>query len=422
LGLAERDPDTDIFHNSVVLLGLDGEIKARRRKITAESKWACPGPTRQLDVADTPWGKIGLLICSETYFSLLPRALALKGADLLLVPANWPPGSLDPGRLWQSRALENGVYLAACNRAGQDKRLDMKDARSYLFDPWGEDLLAGREVEPGIFLAEIPLEDGRLPSADERGHRLADRKPGFYHYIYSNLSRIKDLKTYLELPEPGLLDVHALGLEVGASCQGEELWSRLDGLPGGGNSLVVLPALRSDRVPLSELSATADRLETHMVSLIANRDGSRAISLFSPGQPPRSWELELANAGEPPMVDLGPARVGLASATDLLHPELALAMAKRGCDLVAASGGMLAPDQQTVLGLRNLERVTLALAYRGGGLICSPPEGHQNGPRLEVRGNGVAHLALDTNFTRSKAYEDRLDYQLLLGPNGGEES
>ena len=119
------------------------------------------------------------------------------------------------------------------------------------------------------------------------------------------------------------------------------------------------------------------------------------------------------------MADLGPARVGLASAADLLHPELALALAKRGCDLVAAGGGRLSPEERDVLSFRSLERITLALAWRGGGLVSSPPEGHEAASRLEVMGTGIVSRSLDTRRTRAKGYEERLDYQTLL--ESGEE-
>ena len=376
LGLAERDPRSETYYNTALLLGPIGKPLAKRRKITAESKWACPGPARQPDLAETPWGRVGLLICSETYFSLLPRALALKGADLLLVPANWPPGALDPRRLWRARALENGVYLAACNRAGQDKRLDMSQARSCVMDPWGDDLLPAEEAEPGLFLAELPLHDGRLPSEAEREHRLADRKPGAYHYIYSQLNRVKDLRTYLDLPAPGLLEVHALGLSREASCQGDELWPALEALANGGSGnnirLAVLPALSRDQVSRQMLAETAARLGLHLACQMPREDGARPMVLFPPEGEPRAWDLPEQGTAEPPTIDIGPARVGLAQAMDLLHPELALAMAKRGCDLVAASGGMLDDAQREVLAMRGLERVTLALAFRGGGLILLP--------------------------------------------------
>lgn len=420
LGLAELEPRNGAYFNSAILLGPDGGLQAHRRKITAESKWACPGPARQSDTARTPWGKVGLLICSETYFSLLPRTMALKGVDLLLVPANWPPGGIDPRHLWRNRALENGVYLAACNRAGIDKTLDMTEARSCLFDPWGQDRLAATPVEEGIFLAELPLRDRRLASAGERRHRLSDRKPGCYHYIYSQLNRIQNLTTYLDLPEPGTVEVHVLGLEAVAAPPGQELWGRLESLAPAAHRLAVLPAVRADRIPPDWLAQAAESLGLNIVCQIRQNGMPNSITVFRPGKAPQWWTLPAQGAAEPPYVDIGPARVGLAPAVDLLHPELALAMAKRGCDLVACSGGLLGEEQRAVLGMRSLERVVLALAYRGGGLICSPPEGHQPGQRLEAAGAQTRHLSLDTSQTRSKVYEERLDFEVLLDPGSAE--
>ena len=107
LGYAEEDPADGVFYNSALLLDSDGKPSARRRKVTAEPRWSCPGQPAQDDVCDTPWGRLGLLICSETYYGLLPRIQALKGVDLLLVPANWPRGGLDPKELWRARSMEN---------------------------------------------------------------------------------------------------------------------------------------------------------------------------------------------------------------------------------------------------------------------------------------------------------------------------
>ncbi len=420
LGLAEREPDNGVYYNSALLFGPDGELKARRRKVTAECKWACPGEARQDDVAQTPWGKVGLLICSETYFSLIPRALALKGADLLLVPANWPPSGIDPRQVWRGRALENGIYLAACNRGGKDKRMDMAEARSSLFDPQGQDLLAAQPAEPGIFLAEIPLRQGRFMSPQIRESRLADRKPGLYHYIYSRLNRIADLKGFMELPGPDLLEVVVAGSPSGGPPSLDNLLAGLDKLPtGGGERLAVLPALEHSPGLGQKLSAYADEKKLHLALSLEGEGSPGQMSLFSPGAEPRHWNLPANGVDEPPMIDLGPARMGLAPARDLLHPELALAMAKRGCDLVAASGGGLSEREQAVLGLRSLERASLALAFIGGGLICQPPEGHQAGALLEIQGPGNCRLAVNTALTRQKGYEECLDYQTLLALHAG---
>ncbi|ADK85879.1 Nitrilase/cyanide hydratase and apolipoprotein N-acyltransferase [Desulfarculus baarsii DSM 2075] len=412
LGLANRDPESDIYYNAAILFGPDGRPQAMHRKITAESKWACPGEPRQNDIAVTPWGAVGLLICSETYFSLIPRAMALKGVDLLLTPANWPPSGLDPANLWRARAIENGMYLAACNRAGQDKRMNMDKARSHLFDPQGNDLLRPVDSEPRILMAQLPLRGGRLDATDQRRARLNTRKPGSYHYIYSQLNRIKEPGPYLGLPEPGLMDVHTLGLD--RNQKSADLVARLAALPDAPNRLAVLPAAAGRLLGPSEMAEAARRLGAHLVCHAARQEG---VMLFSPDQEPRTWVVAAGGPTEPPVVDLGPARVGLCIATDFLHPELALALAKRGCDVAAVSGAELASAELHVLSMRNLERLTVALAHDNGCLISSPPEGHQRGALLETQGAGACHLALDTSLGRHKTYEERLDYQLLLDQN-----
>lgn len=87
---------------------------------------------------------MGVLICSDTYNGLMPRITALRGADLLLVPANWPPTGLNPRVLWRVRAMENGIFLAACNRTGIDRIMDCRQALSCVSDPQGHLLLEAK--------------------------------------------------------------------------------------------------------------------------------------------------------------------------------------------------------------------------------------------------------------------------------------
>jgi predicted amidohydrolase len=95
-----------------VAIDRHGAIIARHRKFIAERAWATAGTTLANSIFDTPWGRVGLLICSDTYYGILPRAMAARGVNLLLVPANWPPGNLDPREVWSARARENHItYL-----------------------------------------------------------------------------------------------------------------------------------------------------------------------------------------------------------------------------------------------------------------------------------------------------------------------
>ncbi len=415
-GLAERDNATEAYYNAAYLLGPDGQVKARRRKVTAEAKWACPGPCHQDDTCDTPWGRLGLLICSETYFSLLPRLMALKGVDLLLAPANWPPGSLDPLHLWRCRALENGMGLAACNRSGADKRLDCSAARSCLYDHLGRDHLPAREAEPGIFLANLPLTDGRLPTR-ARGRILAGRNPSLYPYLAAQLNRIQSLTSFLDLPAPGLLHVHALSCEESDPFDLDGLEARLADPTDEAAHLAVLPGLTVGTMAEEGLARLALAQGCGLICS-PQAAGGDAAGWFFPGRAGEGVQrIPLGRAAQDPgHLDLGPARVGLAQAEDLMHPELALALAKRGCDLVAVSAASLEPEQVEVLSLRCLEKLAVAVACRGQAFIVTPPEGHQAGTQVRAKGRETCSLALDTAFTRNKAYEETVDYQALLTP------
>jgi predicted amidohydrolase len=98
--------------------------------------------------------KVGLMICYDIRFPELARNLALKGANILFVPAQFPnPRSEHWKILLKARAIENQVYVAGVNRVGAD------ESRSYfgysmILDPWGN-ILSKAGEEPTIIYADI---------------------------------------------------------------------------------------------------------------------------------------------------------------------------------------------------------------------------------------------------------------------------
>jgi hypothetical protein len=232
-GWAERDPATGIFYNSAFVFSPDRALAKRYRKISAESRWACPGPAAQDNVFDTPWGHMGLLICSDTYYGLPTRVTAIKGADPIFVPANWPPGGLDPCELWRQRDREKS---------------------------W---------------------------------------------------------------PRPGAAD-------------------------------------------------------------------------------------------DFPRVDFGPARILLASLGDLIHPELALAAAKWGCDFAVASESHMDEERAARVALRPIEQLAVAACVKNGAAIGLIPQGHQPGRGAVSFTERPCSHELDTGETRRKKFQDRIDYEALF--------
>ena len=66
--------------------------------------------------------RVGINICYDGSFPESSRILTLLGADLIVLPTNWPTGAHGTVRhLVQARALENHVYYIAVNRIGQER-------------------------------------------------------------------------------------------------------------------------------------------------------------------------------------------------------------------------------------------------------------------------------------------------------------
>ncbi|WP_223066678.1 carbon-nitrogen family hydrolase [Paenibacillus caui] len=119
----------------------------------------------------------GASICYDIRFPELARSLALAGAKVLFLPAEWPHPRLYHWRtLLAARAIENQMYVVACNRVGESGS-DRFFGHSMIIDPWGEIVAEGGEEET-IVTAQI-----QLPLVDEVRGRIPvfeDRRPDVY--------------------------------------------------------------------------------------------------------------------------------------------------------------------------------------------------------------------------------------------------
>ncbi len=128
-GLVERSGDR--LFNAAVLISPDGNLLIHHRKINeldfARRLYACGD---RLGVAETPHGRIGLMICADAFADglVISRTLGYMGAQLILSPCAWavPPGYdkvREPyGKLWRDSygppAREFGLTIAGCSNVG----------------------------------------------------------------------------------------------------------------------------------------------------------------------------------------------------------------------------------------------------------------------------------------------------------------
>jgi predicted amidohydrolase len=175
----EANPGGKPF-NTAVLFAPDGTRVGAYRKVHL---WAPLGEVEHLaqgDVMpafDLPWGRVAMAICYDLRFPELWRHLADAGAQLVLIPAEWPVRRVEHWRLLlRARAVENQFFVAGCNRAGADADGEF-GGRSAVVDPWARVPVEG-ESEAGLFTATIEMDEV------ERARRLfpflADRRPDLY--------------------------------------------------------------------------------------------------------------------------------------------------------------------------------------------------------------------------------------------------
>jgi predicted amidohydrolase len=156
-GYAERGAGGKLF-NSLRLIDRHGNPIANYQKIhitSLEKETFAAGS--QVVSAQTEMGHIGLMICWDLAFPELARLLALRGADLLLAPCAWESPYEDAFlRFATARAIDNTLYVAACNHRGQSGELRFF-GKTALFGPDGAMIESAEERQEHVILGDIDL-------------------------------------------------------------------------------------------------------------------------------------------------------------------------------------------------------------------------------------------------------------------------
>jgi predicted amidohydrolase len=186
---AETSPDPDRPYNTSILLGPDGAIAARYRKIHLFDVAVDDGPLdtesarvtagEAVVTAELGDGAIlGLTVCYDLRFPELYRALALRGATILAIPSAFTERT---GRdhwevLLRARAIENGAWVIAPAQIGGPPGMPAY-GHAMVVDPWGT-VVAQASDRVGVVSAEIDLD--RVRAVRRQIPSLANRRPDTY--------------------------------------------------------------------------------------------------------------------------------------------------------------------------------------------------------------------------------------------------
>ena len=184
LNLYERDGERGFDCSPVI--DADGTLLGRTRMIHIteypcfhEQGYYTPGDTGA-PVYGTQAGAIGVAICYDRHYPEYLRALALGGADLVVVPQagaldEWPEGLYEAEM--RVAAFQHGYFVALCNRVGEEECLTFA-GESFVCTPDGHVVARAPRLEDFVLTADIDLSDAAASHA--RRLFLRHRRPELY--------------------------------------------------------------------------------------------------------------------------------------------------------------------------------------------------------------------------------------------------
>jgi predicted amidohydrolase len=190
--VAERRDGRGRVSNTSVHVGPDGEIKAVYRKIhmfdvevggVEYRESDSSEPAGEIVLSETASGiPLGLTICYDLRFPELYRILALRGARIVTVPANFTrvTGEAHWEVLLRARAIENQVFVIAPGQGRRDGPEGDSYGNSMIVDPWGE-ILARAPME-GEHVTAADLDLARQDEIREKLPSLANRVESAYRW------------------------------------------------------------------------------------------------------------------------------------------------------------------------------------------------------------------------------------------------
>jgi predicted amidohydrolase len=199
-----RDGEPGLF-NTAVLIDPDGQIVARYSKIhmfdvvldadTTYQESATITPGDEIVVVNVAGITVGLAICYDLRFPELFRILALRGAEVVILPAAF---TMTTGKdhwetLIRARAIENALYMIAPAQWGKHPPGNWCYGRSMIVDPWGTVVATAAD---GVGVALATVDRSRVHSVRRQIPSLANRRPEAYQWPENSVALVAARSTF----------------------------------------------------------------------------------------------------------------------------------------------------------------------------------------------------------------------------------
>lgn len=178
-----EEASAGLYYDTAILIDRAGAIVGKYRKVQPAAvqsleklffRYGSHFPVFTLD----SW-RIGLNVCYDTLFPESARCSALNGAELVVVPFAAPQQLLWRD-LMRTRAFDNGVYFAPCNKVGTEGDWTF-GGQSMIVDPLGE--VVAEAGDRGDEIVSAVLDRDAVFAARRRYPMFRDRRPELYGSI-----------------------------------------------------------------------------------------------------------------------------------------------------------------------------------------------------------------------------------------------
>ena len=179
-----------LYYDTAMLINPGGEIAGKFRKVhpaallSLEKIYFRGGSS--FPVFRVGEWTVGFSICYDNLFPESCRCLALRGAELIVAPYATPLD--DPcENFLTTRALENGVFLAACNHVGQEGDWRMA-GKSMIITPRGKVAVQASGSEEAVITLDIVRDE--VIAARRSFPLFRDRRPDAYSVIAAPMEEL----------------------------------------------------------------------------------------------------------------------------------------------------------------------------------------------------------------------------------------
>ncbi|KAA6212339.1 hypothetical protein CP973_23200 [Streptomyces albofaciens JCM 4342] len=392
-GMPVYEPDTNRYYNSAVLLGPDGRIRGvyHKRNHLIESSYNASS-FEQIPSFDTEYGRMALVICSDMFNSQFPRAAAVRGADILIAPANV---GIDTDFV-RVRTFENDFSMIVANRWGKGT----KGTKPEVFtqntftvpSPFPYDFdLGSRSVimtHDGKVLADVSgrsdqIGYGEIPVRASRTFPV-ERKPAMYSLLGQDTLEPYTQKQFHQ-PEPATFTAAAVDPGPSTTPWQAALDAAAKAASRAGSSgkklrLIVFPAgyfPAPDTAGLAKLTsfATSNRTDLLLHYPATGTEVPKSTLIASTGQSydyrrthhKRGETLPKGRLSDDYLViDRDYARLALMQDVDMMPPETAQVLARMGVDVVAMNSDWRDPVGSALWKSRTSDYLHIVSANKSG--------------------------------------------------------